>query len=889
MSALASIVFAGSSGMRVSAISAEITPTAPTPAPVRKSGTAQKPEGRIVDLKGDVGYQITRNDEKYYVVVGNTAAHHNGAVITCDSAVRYSESKLECFGNVLINKGTTYIYGERALYDEENDEASVFSQIVKVVDGDATLYTYNFRFNTRTNIGIYYGGGVVTNKENLLESDKGYYYADLKDIICVSDVQMRNDTYQMTGDSVIYNFDTNRARFYTNTNIWNVPEEEYLFADEGSFDRDSQRYTLTRNGYILTREQEIWSDSLDYWRDSGYALLRRDVQMDDSKQKMIALGDWGEYWKEPGDVFLTRNPVIISYDQTQGDTIFIRSDSIFIYTKDPVREREQKALAEAEAKAKDSVNVEAKPEEKGAVEESEAVGESEAEADKKPATKQTKRNMQEELKRRTERASESARKGMEARRGEKPAESKTSEPAEVAESGEPATPAQTSAPVAEEQDSPAEQSAEQPAAETLKEEEPKIDSLKPAADSLATDSLAVDSTKLDTLTKAEKRAALKAQKKHVRDSIKRIKADSLRKKLDEIADRRQAKRTALYRKWEAIDSMHRAKAKLRADERLRRSLARMARKGIRLQPVDSTVFIAIDSMLRAEFDPRDSMVVRKLDSLIAIYFPEVEKKDSVATDTKDTVAVDSTYRLVLGYRNVRIFRNDFQGVCDSLSTSSADSVIHMYISPVLWNEANQITSEKMHIITENQQIVRADFEGKPLTVSEIDTVHYNQVAGKEMSSHFRNNAVYRNDVNGNVQTIYYMQEEGSPEITMMAYIESGDMTSFIEGQQISSIIYRGNPTYTFYPMDKIPADRSLKLEGFKWEKDRRPTRDSVLMRNLRSSIRAEKEALSRPDFPIERAIRNHRERLVGRKEWVDRTDTLTVETIEWLETLSDVE
>ena len=89
------------------------------------------------------------------VVVGNFAAHHNGTVITADSAVRYSERHIECFGNVLINRNSTYIYGDRAEYNGDTNEAKVFSKIVKVVDGDATLFTYNFSFNTKTSVGCY--------------------------------------------------------------------------------------------------------------------------------------------------------------------------------------------------------------------------------------------------------------------------------------------------------------------------------------------------------------------------------------------------------------------------------------------------------------------------------------------------------------------------------------------------------------------------------------------------------------------------------------------------------------------------------------------------------------------------------------------------------------
>lgn len=51
--------------------------------------------------------------------------------------MRYSEKHMECFGNVLINKNDTYVYGDRADYNGETHVANVYSDLVKVVDGDA--------------------------------------------------------------------------------------------------------------------------------------------------------------------------------------------------------------------------------------------------------------------------------------------------------------------------------------------------------------------------------------------------------------------------------------------------------------------------------------------------------------------------------------------------------------------------------------------------------------------------------------------------------------------------------------------------------------------------------------------------------------------------------
>ena len=848
--ATASIVFAGSTGM----------PRLPEPQS-REQGEKSEKSDKYVDMKSDAGRQTQIGGRKILIAVGNFAAHHNGTVITCDSTVRYSDSHLECFGNVLINKGTTFIYGDRAEYDGEKNEARIYSDIIKVVDGTTTMYTYNFTFNTKSNVGTFTGGGVVVDDNNRLESDKGYYNADTKDIICVERVEMRDDKYQMKGDSVIYNMDTNNARFFRNTNIWNQENNEYLYADCGEFRDSEDLYRLTENGYILTEEQELWSDSLDYYRERGYALLRNNIQIDDNKNKILAFGDWGEYWKEPGDAFLTKDPSMVSYDAEQGDSLFIRSDSMYLFTKDPVAERLEReriakhradsiALADSLAKvAKEAEMAKSAPK---STTKGEEHGEIEVEQPSTPMTNQQRREQ-------ALAALDKAKKGSNRNRGNLQKDAKTEQAVDK-------SPVDSTAVLAK-------------------------DSL--AKDSLAVDSLLPDSLKnpLDTLTvkerKALERAAAKALKQQLRDSVKRVKADSLRVKLDSIAARRQAKRTAYYKKLERQDSILKAKARERADKKLRRRVMRLERKGIVIQPVHDSVFRQIDSIIYADSVPHDSLVRHMLDSIIAKHFPRKEKVDTTAVAT-DTIAVDSTFKLIMALRNVRMFRSDAQMVCDSLISRSTDSVIHLYKSPVLWNEENQITADSMHIYSRAGRLSKALFEGHPMTVAEIDTAHYNQVAGKEMISYFNeNNELYRNDVNGNVQTIYYMQEENSPEITMMAYIESGDMTAYLENRQLKGITYRTNPTYFFYPIDKIPEDRETKLKGFTWEANRRPNRDSVMTRTIRPSEREDRGNLPRPNFPIERAMELRKKRLLDQGRWRDRTDTLSIETIEWVESVKE--
>ena len=222
-------------------------------------------------------------------LVGNFAAQHNGAVITCDSAVRYSDMRIEFFGNVLINKNTTYIYGDRAEYDGERNEARVYSDIVKVIDGDATLYTYDFIFNTKSNVGRFDQGGVLTNRENLLEAVRGYYYADTKELVAVDQVEMRNDEYDLQGRFGRLQHGHGQCLFLQ-TYEHLEPRRRLPLRRPGLL-REA-RYALYRNAQRLPAHRSRRSGATASTSTAGadHVILRRDLQMDDTEHKAVGFG-----------------------------------------------------------------------------------------------------------------------------------------------------------------------------------------------------------------------------------------------------------------------------------------------------------------------------------------------------------------------------------------------------------------------------------------------------------------------------------------------------------------------------------------------------------------------------------------------------------------------
>ena len=821
-------------------------PTLDLPQKQEKPQSEDKKPKRKVDFMADLVRPYHRQGDSIVCLVGNFAAHHNGAVIWCDSAVRYDDTHWGFFGRVVVNQDSIYMYGDSAIYDGGAAYAEIYAPIVKVVDGDALLYTYNFSFNTEDKVGSYRDGGVLVHDNNIIESQRGYYDAQNHDIICVEDVELHGDEYDMKSDSIIYN--TEFARFFTNTEIWNN-DGDYLSADEGHYDKQKDLYMVTRNGYILSKEQQIWGDTLSYYRTDGHVVALNNIQMDDFKNKMLAFGDYAEYWQEQGEAILTKNPSIVSYETSESDTVFISADTLHIVTIDPQKESADEAskTPQVEPKSDDKAELAvATPKVNDFAPRAtldKAVESKPAPSERKPISRGNKSALQK---------ADSA--AIPTQIAAPSNENNTIEPQDIAEQNKPSK--SNLNPI-------------------------KKDSLAHSVDSLKADSLAMDSMLADTLSKMtpKQRKAFEAklrkdQERKLKEAEKRAEAKERKIKLDSIAKIRQAKITAQLEKEKA------RQLELHAKDSLRRAAQRAKAEA---KGKDISEFDLLDSIaaLRGYILRHGAPPEQPVEQAQYAGRTEEPVEESQA-QAQDSLRADSAYRVVKAFRGVRIYRSDAQAVCDSLVTNSVDSIVHLYISPVMWNNQNQIAATTVDLYSKNQQLTRAEFLGDPIMVAEIDTTYYNQVAGKKMIAMFKDNEIYRNDVDGNVQTIYFQQQEGgSLKITEMIYLESASASFYIENRELVGMTYRNDTPFKLYPLDLIPADQPLKLKNFKWVPSLRPSRESVFTRSIRESEREVRGARKRPTFNIVEKMDRRKEVLLMSGEWIDREDQLTPELVEW--------
>ena len=177
------------------------------------------------------------------------------------------------------------------------------------------------------------------------------------------------------------------------------------------------------------------------------------------------------------------------------------------------------------------------------------------------------------------------------------------------------------------------------------------------------------------------------------------------------------------------------------------------------------------------------------------------------------IQTDSVYRILHGYRHVRSYRADMQSVCDSLVYDSRLSKLTMYDNPIVWNGNQQLLGEEIQIFLNDSTIDSLHVINQALLVEKMDSVYYNQIAGRLMKSFFLDGELVQNQVIGNVDVVYYPLDSDSLIIGLNRY-QTSELKMFMEEQKMSKM-WAPQSNGVIYPLAMAPAGDHF-LENFAW-------------------------------------------------------------------------
>lgn len=207
-------------------------------------------------------------------------------------------------------------------------------------------------------------------------------------------------------------------------------------------------------------------------------------------------------------------------------------------------------------------------------------------------------------------------------------------------------------------------------------------------------------------------------------------------------------------------------------------------------------------------------LITATDSAVFISYNDVDSLFLHADTLKSTPDTIEEEKIVTAFYKVRFFRTDLQGVCDSLTYHTIDSLIEMNGNPVIWNEQHQISADFIEMIQHSDAPNEMHLKKNSFIISEQDSGHFDQIKGKYMTGYVIDNQLDHVDVDGNGQTLYYAYEKGSA--IGLNHAESSKIAIRLLDGKIKTIAFQTQPSGRLIPLHKL-SEGEKTLAGFDWK------------------------------------------------------------------------
>lgn len=216
---------------------------------------------------------------------------------------------------------------------------------------------------------------------------------------------------------------------------------------------------------------------------------------------------------------------------------------------------------------------------------------------------------------------------------------------------------------------------------------------------------------------------------------------------------------------------------------------------------------------------KDSMILTKK----ALVKTLVEKDTMFMHGKKIIVSGPPTDRVIRAFNNVRFYKTDMSGKCDSLHSSTKNELTQLIGKPVLWNNDNQMTGDVMHLIgnnkTEKLDSLKVLNNAFIIQKDSLSKNGYNQMKGQNLYGRFEDNKLKEVDIIKNAESIYYIYNDKN-EFVGIRKSKCSRINLEMNDNKIETMTGYKDTESDIYPETEF-AENARKFRGFNWRGEER--------------------------------------------------------------------
>lgn len=314
-------------------------PTAPQPAPVKGTPVELLHAGELQG--GDF------NGVKIRKLLGNVSFKQEDTFLYCDSAYQYLErNEIEAFSNVrIVQNDTVTINGDHGFYNGNARTARMTGNVV-MHDPRMTLTTTVLDYDLTRKTAFYTTGGHLTDPQNTLDSQQGFYDTASKVFVFKRDVHLvstdvKGGQTDLRNDTLTFNTISKIAYFDGPTRIKGT--QGNLYAEKGVYNTITRLSNFQHNAKIETPGYLLGGDRLVYDEGKLYGVATGHVSLISKKDNLLLRGDVGRHWRALGRTKLYGSRPVIR-NISGKDTLYLAADTLLSVESRPDRAAQRPIL-----------------------------------------------------------------------------------------------------------------------------------------------------------------------------------------------------------------------------------------------------------------------------------------------------------------------------------------------------------------------------------------------------------------------------------------------------------------------------------------------------------------------------------------------------------------
>lgn len=261
---------------------------------------------------------------------------HNGTYLMCDSSVWSANRQIINFiGNVKMVQGDTELTSEKLDYLIEEDLAQFRGVVVQLRNKqDNILRTKILDYNTKDSLAVFKGGASMKSEDGqIIESDEGSYSNALNLFRFSGNVNMFADSVFVRTSGLDYDSDKEKAFFTEPIDFWK--DDNVLTADGGWYEKPGELFFFERNVHGISPDQEFWSDSLFFYRNTNDVRMHSNVQLRDTTRSSVGVSDYFLYEDALSRVTMKKRAAMAMWSESEGqiDTTYFGADHFELHTE----------------------------------------------------------------------------------------------------------------------------------------------------------------------------------------------------------------------------------------------------------------------------------------------------------------------------------------------------------------------------------------------------------------------------------------------------------------------------------------------------------------------------------------------------------------------------